>query len=61
MKKQLINDLMIYIYVVLNWFKVNSMVANAGKFQIRSKIDNSKITFAIENKQKKKKKNAKKK
>ena len=41
-------------YIVLNWFKVNSMVANPGKFQImflRSKIDNSKITFAIENKQ----------
>ena len=41
-------------YIVLNWFKVNSMVANPNKFQImflRSKIDNSKITFAIENKQ----------
>ena len=40
-------------YIVLNWFKVNSMVANPGKFQmfLRSKIDNSKITFAIENKQ----------
>ena len=42
-------------HIVLNWFKVNSMVANPGKFQmfLRSKIDNSKITFAIENKQKK--------
>ena len=42
------------IYIVLNWFKVNSMVANPGKFQIMflgSKIDNCKITFAIENKQ----------
>ena len=41
-------------HIVLNWFKVNSMVANPGKFQIMflgSKIDNSKITFAIENKQ----------
>ena len=41
-------------YIVLNWFKVNSMAANPGKFQIMflgSKIDNSKITFAIENKQ----------
>ena len=41
-------------YIVLNWIKVNSMVANLGKFQIMflgSKIDNSKITFAIENKQ----------
>ena len=41
--------------IVLNWFKVNSMVANPSKFQImflgRPKIDNSKITFAIENKQ----------
>ena len=41
-------------YIVLNWFKVNSMVANPSKFQImflESKIDNSKITFAIENKE----------
>ena len=40
-------------YIVLNWFKVNSMVANPGKFQmfLGSKIDNCKITFAIENKQ----------
>ena len=41
-------------HTVLNWFKVNSMVANPGKFQIMflgSKIDNCKITFAIENKQ----------
>ena len=41
-------------YIVLNWFKVNSIVANPVKFQIMflgSKIDNSKITFAIENKQ----------
>ena len=40
-------------YIVLNWFKVNSIAANPGKFQIMflgSKIDNSKITFAIENK-----------
>ena len=39
-------------YIVLNWFKVNIMVANPGKFQITllgSKIDNSNITFAIEN------------
>ena len=41
-------------YIVSNWFKVNNMVANPGKFQImfpRSKIDNSKITFATKNKQ----------
>ena len=40
--------------IVLHWFKVNSMVANHGKFQIMflgSKIDSSKITFAMENKQ----------
>ena len=40
-------------YIVLNWFKVNSMVANPVKFQIMflgSKNDNSKVTFAIENK-----------
>ena len=37
-------------HIVLNWFKVNSMVANTGKFQmfLGSKIDNSKITFAIQ-------------
>ena len=41
-------------YIVLNWFKVNSMATNICKFQIvslGSKIDKSKITFAIENKQ----------
>ena len=41
-------------HIVLNWFKVNSMVANPDNFQIMflgSKTDNSKITFAIENKQ----------
>ena len=40
-------------HIVLNWFKVNSMVANPGKFQVflGSKIDNYKITFAMENKQ----------
>ena len=41
--------------LTLNWFKVvNSMVANPGKFQIiflGSKIDSSKITFTIKNKQ----------
>ena len=38
---------------VLNWFKINSMVANPGKFQIMflgSKIDNNNITFLIEDK-----------
>ena len=41
-------------HIVLNWFKVNSMVASPGKFQIMflgSKICNSRITFAIGNKQ----------
>ena len=39
--------------LVLNWFKINSMVANPGKFQIMFlglNIENSKITFMIENK-----------
>ena len=49
-------------HIVLNWFKVNSMVANPGKFHIMflvSKIDNCKITFAIENKQIKSKREVK--
>ena len=40
-------------HLILNWFRINSMVANFGKFQIMflgSNIDNSKITFMIENK-----------
>ena len=40
-------------HIVLKWFKVYSMVANRGKFQVMflgSQIDNSKITFMIENK-----------
>ena len=40
-------------HLILNWFRINSMVANPGKFQIMflgSNIDNSKITFMIENK-----------
>ena len=39
--------------MILNGFKIDSMVANPGKFQIMflgSNIDNSKITFMIENK-----------
>ena len=38
-------------HLILNWFRINSMVANPGKFQImflRSNIDNSKIKFMIE-------------
>ena len=45
--QKLFND----THIVLNWFKVNSTVANPGKFQIMflgAKIDNGKITFAIE-------------
>ena len=41
-------------HVILKWFKVSSMLSNTSKFQIMFlgwKIDNSKITFAIENKQ----------
>ena len=40
-------------HLILNWFRINSMVANPGKFQITFlglNIDNSKITFMIENK-----------
>ena len=40
-------------HLIPNWFRINSMVANPGKFQIMflgSKIDNNKITFMIENK-----------
>ena len=40
-------------HLIRNWFRVNSMVENPGKFQIMflgSNIDNSKITFMIENK-----------
>ena len=40
-------------HLILNWFRINNMVANPGKFQIMflgSNIDNSKITFMIENK-----------
>ena len=47
-------------YIVLNWFKVNNVVVNPGKFLfLESKIDNSKITFVIENKQIKCKKEVK--
>ena len=40
-------------HLILNWFRINSMVANPSKFQIMflgSNIDNSKIIFMIENK-----------
>ena len=52
--KEAVHKLSNDIYIILNWFKVNIMIANPGKFQIiflGSKIDNSKVTFAIENKQ----------
>ena len=41
------------MHMVLNWFRIISMVANPYKFQILllgSNIDNSKITFMTENK-----------
>ena len=41
-------------HIALNRFKANIMLANPSKFQImflESKIDNSEITFVIENKQ----------
>ena len=40
-------------HLILNWFRINSMVANPGKFQIVSwvkNIDNCIITFIKENK-----------
>ena len=40
-------------HLILNWFRINSLVANPEKFQImflESNIDNSTITFTIENK-----------
>ena len=40
-------------HLILNWFRINSMVANPGKFQIMfldSNIDCRKITFMIESK-----------
>ena len=37
---------------LINWFRINSMVANPGKFQmfLGSNVNNSKIIFMIENK-----------
>ena len=39
-------------HLILNWFRINSMVANPGKFQmfLGSNVNNSKIIFMIENK-----------
>ena len=40
-------------HLVLNWFRINSMVANPRKFQIMflgSNIDNNEITFMVEDK-----------
>ena len=52
--KEAVHKLSNDTHIVLNWFKVNNIVANPGKFQIMvlgSKIENSNITFAAENKQ----------
>ena len=49
LKRKLSND----EHLILNLFKINSMVANPGKFQIMClglNIDKSKITFMIESK-----------
>ena len=38
--------------IVLNWFRINSIVANPGKFQImflKSSINNNNFTFMVEN------------
>ena len=40
-------------HLVLNWFRINSMVANPSKFQVmflESNIDNNEITFMVEDK-----------
>ena len=40
-------------HIVSNWFRINSMVANPGKFQIifiGSSISNNNIIFIVENK-----------
>ena len=40
-------------HLILNWFRINSMVANSGKFQnifLGSNIDNNKIKLITENK-----------
>ena len=40
-------------HLVLNWFRINSMVANPSKFQIMflgSNIENNEITFMVEDK-----------
>ena len=40
-------------HLVLNWFRINSMVANPSKFQIMfllSNIDNNEITFMVQDK-----------
>ena len=40
-------------HLILNWFRINNLVANPSKFQIMflgSNIDNNKVIFLIENK-----------
>ena len=40
-------------HINLNWFQINSMVANSGKFQItflRSSINNNNIRFIVQDK-----------
>ena len=51
MKKHIENYLT--THVVPNWFRMNSMLANAGKFQmifLESSINNNNIIFIVENK-----------
>ena len=48
------NHLSKYSITSTNWFRINTMVANFGKFQIMflgSNSDSNKITFMIENKE----------
>ena len=40
-------------HLIFDWFRINSMVENPGKFQVMllgADIDNSKLTFMTENK-----------
>ena len=56
MKKHIKNYLTTHVLFVPNWFRINGMIANPGKFQIiflGSSIKNSNILFIVENKHRK--------
>ena len=51
--EETLQKLEIDTHIILNWFRINSMVANPAKFQIMflgSKINNKNIYFNVENK-----------